>query len=32
MPIRNRISHMRLLKKGDRGTVRMWVVRVQELK
>ncbi|GAA4620463.1 hypothetical protein GCM10023196_004560 [Actinoallomurus vinaceus] len=28
MPIRNRISHMRLLKKGDRATVRMWVNRV----
>ncbi|TDD52817.1 hypothetical protein [Saccharopolyspora elongata] len=25
MPIRNRISHMRLLKKRDRATVRMWV-------
>ena len=25
MPIRNRISHMRLLKKSDRVTVRMWV-------
>ncbi|MEV5754416.1 hypothetical protein AB0L00_41940 [Actinoallomurus sp. NPDC052308] len=28
MPIRNRISHMRLLKKGDRATVRMWLNRV----
>ncbi|MEU0532169.1 hypothetical protein [Amycolatopsis tolypomycina] len=28
VPIRNRLSHMRLLKKGDRATVRMWVNRV----
>ncbi|MFD0487319.1 hypothetical protein ACFQ0O_10105 [Saccharopolyspora spinosporotrichia] len=28
MPIRNRISHMRLLKKRDRTTVRMWVNRI----
>ena len=29
VPIRNRLSHMRLLKKGDRATVRMWVNRVK---
>jgi hypothetical protein len=30
IPIRNRISHMRLLKKGDRLTLRMWVNRVMK--
>ncbi|WP_284743917.1 hypothetical protein [Amycolatopsis sp. RTGN1] len=29
VPIRNRLSHMRLLKKDDRATVRMWVNRVK---
>lgn len=29
MPIRNRLSHMRLLKKGDRITVRMWLNRAK---
>ncbi|PKW18287.1 hypothetical protein [Saccharopolyspora spinosa] len=28
MPIRNRVSHLRLLKKRDRATVRMWVNRI----
>ncbi|MGW3469965.1 hypothetical protein ACWDKQ_16195 [Saccharopolyspora sp. NPDC000995] len=28
MPIRNRISHLRLLKKRDRATIRMWVNRI----
>ncbi|MDS0135768.1 MULTISPECIES: hypothetical protein [unclassified Amycolatopsis] len=29
LPIRNRLSHMRLLKKGDRAKVGMWVNRVR---
>jgi hypothetical protein len=29
VPIRNRLSHMRLLKKGDKATVRMWVKRIK---
>lgn len=32
VPIRNRLSHMRLLKKGDKATVRMWVKRVTDSK
>jgi hypothetical protein len=32
VPIRNRLSHMRLLKRGDKATVRMWVNRVREIK
>jgi len=32
VPIRNRLSHMRLLKKGDMATVRMWVKRVTDSK
>jgi hypothetical protein len=30
LPIRNRLSHMRILKKGDRETVQMWVVRIRK--
>ncbi|MFY1668754.1 hypothetical protein ACN27G_02165 [Plantactinospora sp. WMMB334] len=29
IPIRNRLSHMRLIKKGDHETVMMWVSRVR---
>jgi hypothetical protein len=32
VPIRNRLSHMRLLKKGDKATVRMWARRVADIK
>lgn len=32
VPIRNRLSHMRLLKKGDLATVRMWASRVTNAK
>jgi hypothetical protein len=32
VPIRNRLSHMRLLKKGDKATVRMWVRRMADIK
>ncbi|WP_245848992.1 hypothetical protein [Lentzea kentuckyensis] len=32
VPIRNRLSHMRLLKKGDKATVRMWARRVASIK
>lgn len=32
LPIRNRLSHMRLLKKGDKATVRMWALRVARVK
>lgn len=32
IPIRNRLSHMRLLKKGDKATVRMWARRVSNVK
>jgi hypothetical protein len=32
IPIRNRLSHMRLLKKGDKATVRMWARRVASVK
>lgn len=28
LPVRNRVSHMRLLKKGDAETIRMWSARV----
>jgi hypothetical protein len=30
LPVRNRLSHMRLLKKGDKATVRMWVNRIEK--
>lgn len=29
VPIRNRLSHMRLLKKGDQSTVHMWLNRIE---
>lgn len=32
VPIRNRLSHMRLLKRSDKATVRMWVKRVTDSK
>ncbi|QWF81088.1 hypothetical protein [Amycolatopsis sp. CA-230715] len=32
IPIRNRLSHMRLLKKGDKTTVRKWVNLLQQAK
>ncbi|MFK0248821.1 hypothetical protein ACIQUM_29350 [Amycolatopsis azurea] len=32
VPIRNRLSHMRLLKKGDKATVKMWVNRFKSKK
>ena len=32
VPIRNRLSHMRLLKKGDRTKVRTWVKRIADVK
>jgi hypothetical protein len=32
VPIRNRLAHMRLLKKGDKATVRMWLRRIADLK
>lgn len=31
LPIRNRLSHMRLIKHGDRATVGMWVKRLSQL-
>jgi hypothetical protein len=31
LPIRNRLSHMRLIKKGDRETVAMWVARIKSV-
>lgn len=31
LPIRNRLSHMRHFKHGDRGTVKMWVSQVERL-
>lgn len=30
LPVRNRLAHMRLIKKGDKETVAMWVARVRE--
>jgi hypothetical protein len=30
LPIRNRLSHMRILKKGDKETVQMWVARIRK--
>lgn len=32
LPIRNRLSHMRLLKRGDRATVRMWALHAARIK
>jgi len=31
VPIRNRLSHMRLIKKGDRETVLMWASRIAQI-
>lgn len=31
VPIRNRISHMRLLKKGDKATVNLWISQLNRL-